>query len=124
MKAKTISDLHTEHIDWLIKLDFYKDELSVLLKRLEEVVSKNTSKEILASAEHFQNQFVVQKENIDELIHSIHEHESYLENRAEQNKTVQQRANDHPKMRDKVESFEKVFNELRLGFNKFLSVTM
>ena|ERR1041385_1800689 len=124
MKAKTISDLYTEHIDWLTRLDFYQEMLAGMLTQLEEIVSKNTSKNILASAEHFQNQFVVQKENIDKLRHAIHEHEIYLEHEAEKNKTDQQRTNDLPILRETIESFERIFNELRSEFKKFLSVTM
>ena len=126
MKAKTISDLHTEHSEWLKKLEFYKDDLLVMRSRLEEIASKNTSKEILARAEHFQNQFVVQKENIDEIHHSIKDHENYLENRVDENPAAsdQQHVHDHPKMRENIEGFEKVFNELRHEFNKFLSGAM
>jgi hypothetical protein len=126
MKTKTISDLHTEHNEWLAKLDFYTDEIKIMTSRLNEIASKNNGKEILASVEHFQNQFIVQKENIDEIRHSIKDHENYIENRVEENpaSSDQRQVHDHPKMRDTMNGFEKVFNELRQEFNGFLVKTM
>jgi hypothetical protein len=126
MKTKTISDLHTEHKEWLAKLDFYTDEIKIMTSRLGEIASKNNGKEILASVEHFQNQFIVQKENIDEIRHSINDHENYIENRVEENPTSsdQRQVHDHPKMRDTMNGFEKVFNELHHEFNSFLAKAM
>ena len=124
--TKPIADLHTEHKEWLGKLDFYKDEILIMRKRLEEIASKNTSKEILAQVEHFQNQLIVQRENIDELRHAIKDHENYLENRVTENPTAsdQRHVHDHPKMRGDVAGFEKNFNELRQEFSRFLSGVM
>jgi hypothetical protein len=55
-------------------LKFYEQEINFLEKLLGEVVSKNTSREALTEAEHFQNQFFVQKKNIEELETRIHRH--------------------------------------------------
>ena len=52
---------HAEHTDWISKLKFYDDEICILKNRLSEIISKNTQKDILAEAEHFQNQFIIQK---------------------------------------------------------------
>lgn len=57
--------------DWKRELSFFRDELPLLKKRLEEVVSKNTDKEILAEAEHFENKFRVMEMNIDDLMHDV-----------------------------------------------------
>lgn len=126
MNTKPITELHIEHTEWLKKLDFYTDEIAVMRKRVEEIASKNTGKEILAQIEHFQNQLIVQKNNVDEIRHSIKDHETYLENRIKENPTASDHrsVNDHPKMRENVNGFEKVFNELRHEFNSFLSKTM
>ena len=55
-------------------LKFYEQEFNFLEKLLGEVVSKNTSREALVEAEHFQNQFFIQKKNIEELETRIHRH--------------------------------------------------
>jgi hypothetical protein len=126
MKTKSIADLHSENKEWIGKLDFYKDEIIIMRNRLEEIASKNTSKEILAQVEHYQNQLIVQKENIDEMRHVIKDHENYLENRVVESVTAsdQRHVHDHPKMRENINGFEKVFNELRHDFNGFLSKAM
>jgi hypothetical protein len=125
MTTKPISQLHDEHTDWLKRLDFYADELMIMKARIAEVVAKNTSKDILAQAEHFQNSFIVQKNNIDELRHSINDHDHYLENRVEENPVAADKrmVNDHPKMRDSLNSFESNFNNIRHELNKFLAQT-
>lgn len=125
MNTKTIDALHAEHTDWLKRLDFYSDEITIMKNRIAEVAAKNTSKEILAQVEHFQNALIVQKNNIDELRHSIKDHDKYLENRVEENPVSagKRKANDHPVMRESVNSFESNFNALRQELNLFLAKT-
>lgn len=126
METKKVYDLHEEHKEWLSKLAFYKDETSVMQNRISEIANKNTLKEVLSMVEHFQNQLIVQRNNIDELNHSIMEHEAKLVQNAKENPTAidHRSVNDHPEMRDSFNSFEKVFNELRHELNGFLSKTM
>lgn len=126
METKKVYDLHEENKEWLNKLAFYKDELKVMQNRVSEIASKNSAKDVLASVEHFQNQLIIQRNSIDELAHSINDHETYLVNRAKENPTAidHRSVNDHPKMRDSFNSFEKVINELRKELNTFLSKTM
>jgi len=126
METKKVYDLHEEHKEWSSKLSFYKDEIKVMQNRVSEIASKNTGKEVSSSVEHFQNQLIVQRNNIDELAHSINEHETYLVKKAKENHTAidHKTVNDHPKMRDSFNSFEKVMNELRKELNVFLSKNM
>lgn len=123
MDTRTIEDLHTEHVDWLSKLQFYTDEIMLMKERIAEAASKNTSKEVLAQVEHFQNQLIVQKNNIDNLRHEVKDHENYLENRVEENPVAagKRKVHDHPLLRDKMESFEKHFNGLRKELQEFLA---
>ncbi|MCB0786643.1 MAG: hypothetical protein KDC02_20845, partial [Flavobacteriales bacterium] len=65
--TKHINDLHFEHQVWLNNLRFYKDEIAIFEHRLEDVVTRNTDREFLAQVEHFQNQYIREKEVIDEL---------------------------------------------------------
>lgn len=126
METKKVYDLHAENKEWLNNLAFYKDEIKVMQNRISEITSKNSNPEVLKQIEHFQNQLILQRNNIDELNHSIKDHENYLENRAKENPTSldQRKVNDHPKMRDSYTSFDKVFNELRKELNTFLSKWM
>src|SRR4051812_5933668 len=101
MEKKYAYDLHAEHKEFTNKLAFYKDEIKIMQSRIEEIASKNTSKEVLAFVDHFQNQLIIQKNNIDELNHRINEHEQYIQkNIAENpNSADHRKLNDHPKMR-------------------------
>jgi hypothetical protein len=112
---------HAEHIDWLSKLKFYNDEISILKNRLGEIASKNNQKEVLIQVEHFQNQFIVQKNNIDEISHSIRVDEDNIVKEISKNPTAvdHREMPSHSKEKEAVEIFEKNFNELRSEFKKF-----
>ncbi|HEU4716978.1 MAG TPA: hypothetical protein VFU15_04065 [Bacteroidia bacterium] len=123
MDTKPISELHAEHTEWLNKLDFYNDELIMMRERIQNVAAKNTGKDILAKIEHFQNQIIVQRNNIDEFRHAIKDHENYLEHRIDENPVASdhRKVHDHPKLRETMESFEKIFNGIRHELNEFLA---
>ena len=80
----------------------------------------------MAEVEHFQNQFIVQRNNIDELRHSIKEHENVVaaDARVHAGKMESSHSGRHAELKDQVVSFEKIFNELRHEFNSFLSKWM
>lgn len=112
--------LHEEHMQWLNKLSFYADDLTLLQRRLEEIVGKNNAPDFLAKAEHFQNQFIMRKEQIDELRHAIKDHETYVEGKVGNNPAANGVSlNDHAKEREDVESFENAFNTMRREFVEF-----
>ena len=61
---KTIDIIYTHYDqqrDWMSKLKFDQDKILIFKNRLSKIVSKNTQKDILAQAKHFQNQLIVQK---------------------------------------------------------------
>jgi hypothetical protein len=68
---ESITHLHVLCEDWKRELNFFADEIPMLRKRLEEVVSKNTDKEILSQVEHFENKFKLMALNTDELLHDV-----------------------------------------------------
>jgi hypothetical protein len=124
--SKTIYQLHEEHKIWLNKLAFYKDEVSIMKNRIAEIAQKNTSKEVLSFVEHFQNQLIIQNEQIDILKHNIGKHESSLESAANKNPVAvdHEKFDDHSVQRENMDTFEKIFNELRKELIGFLSKWM
>ncbi len=127
MEAKThISDLHSEHTEWLNKLSFNKDEIQSFNNRLAEVIKANNSIEVAANVEHFQNQFIRQREVIDELRHEIKQYENNLVMQVEANPVASDHriVVDHPGLRDQMETFEKIYSDLKNEFNHFLSKTL
>lgn len=120
---KNIYQLHEENKIWLNKLLFYKDELVIMQNRIAEVAKKNTSKDVLAFVEHFQNQLIIQKEQIDILSHDIRKHESFLEQAANKNPTAvdHEKFPDHGVQRTAVTNFEKIAEDLRKELIHFLA---
>lgn len=121
--TKHINDLHFEHQVWLNALSFYKEEIGIFEKRLEEVVTRNTVTEVLAQVEHFQNQYIREREVIDELRHDIKQHENFLEKESKEHPVaIDHRAfGDHVELRDRMETFEKLYRELKTEFMQWLS---
>jgi hypothetical protein len=123
---ETIYKQHEENTEWINKLDFYKDEITILKGRLEEIASKNNSQDVLAFVESYQNRFIIQRNNIDEISHKVKENEQALINEINSNPVAvdHRKTEYHAAEKDLVESFEKNFNDLRDEFNKFSSKWM
>ena len=121
MEQKYVYDLHSEHVAWLQQTGFYRDELTIMGRRLSEVASRNNSKEIQVQVEHFQNQLIIQRNQLDYLHHNIKQEENQVEDNIRQNPTAadHRKMDDHVKLRDDVEIFDKIFKELRRELNEF-----
>lgn len=126
MSYTTVNYCGIDHSIWLKELVFYDEELDTLEKRLLEIVQKNNGKEVMADVEHFQNQFVIQRINIDQLQHDIRKHDGNVaaEAQAHAGKMKSVEVSEHDKLKEQVETFGKLFNELRHEYNKFLSKWM
>ncbi len=122
MTKEKVSVISDEHQNWLGALVFYKDELNVLRGRLTEIASKNTSKELLAQVEHFENSITLQQENIDILKHDINLNLIEIAKQLQTNKAgyVENELHKlHTQQKDRFETTEKVIGELRHDFNRF-----
>ncbi len=121
-----ISHVSAEHSSWLRGIEFYNDELRIMKHRLEEVSYKNSAQDIKKDVEHYQNQFMVQETNLNHLKHDINNHFKHMESDVETH--AQHLSNvtlaEHDAMRDKYVTLEKIINEMRHDFNRFLSKTM
>lgn len=123
METQTyIFDLHEDHVEWLKALDFYQDEIMVFKNRLAEVSTKNTDLAIKKEVEKFQNKFIIQKNEIDNLRHYVRHSEHDIEEEVKKNPV----AVDHRKisenlgLRDRYQMFVKLFEELKVEFNEFV----
>ena len=79
MKQINIKHIASLHTTTLNSLAFYEQEIEILKKRLAEIASKNTGHEVSEGIEHFQNQFIIHGEKIDELKHAFHSNLHTLE---------------------------------------------
>jgi len=120
---KPIAELHVEHKEWLNKLLFYNDDLKIMQSRLDEIASKNNNQEVLVFVERFENQFKIQKEQIDILNHDIKQHVNNIEESVINNPIASnhRKMADHSEERKKMIRFEELFAELRKDLLSFLS---
>lgn len=121
-----IYDQHQENQDWLKRLDFYKEEIQILRERLEELTRKNTDAQFLKSVEHFQNQFLIQRNHIDELSHDIRLNEGKLVHEILHNPVAvdHRKVENHDTESDFMDYFEKNFARIRAEFNQMASKWM
>ena len=126
MSYTTVIHFGSDHLEWLKSIDFYEGELDILEGRLEEIVRKNNGAEAMTGVEHFQNQFTIQRNNIDELRHSINEHAVKVSADAKKHAGKMEAGfvGDHKQLKDRVKIFEKIINDLRQEFNVFLAKWM
>lgn len=121
-KNNKIFEQHYESSEWMNKLFFYEDELAIMQRRLQEIAGANTSSEVLARVEHFQNQLMVQRNNIDSIKHDVKKDENRLEASVQMNgvATDHRSLAYHNREKNEVDVFEKNFNALRDELKKFL----
>lgn len=123
---ESIAKLHNLCEDWKRELKFFKDEIPVLRKRLDEVVSKNTSEDILKDVEHFENKFKILSTHIDELLHDVNVKTDELTSQAAtQTKYINVKMFDADTvLEDLMLSTSKDFHETKNSYYKFLSKVM
>ena len=123
---KQLDELHKEHKRWIDELEFAKDEIKTFKNRLSEVVSKNTKTDVLAPAEHFQNQFIRQLEVIDELEHDVNAEQHKLVVKARENNVAVDHTtfSENDKLVDRMQMFTKLFKELKDEYNTYLAKVM
>ncbi len=120
------SDLHFEHQQWRRELLFWEDELKSLQNRLNELVLRWTDKEVLAQLEHYQNQFIIQENAIDELEDHINFHETNISEQFKKGKDVLdlQMIKEHIEFRNQMDTQRNLYSELKGNFFRFLSKYM
>ena len=126
MQTISVKKIDNRHSEWKSLLEFYKDELEVFENRLNEVAEKNTTKEIMQMTEHFQNQFLIQAENIDILVHDINEHLHLLANDIKQHggHIDQGQMLTRDLLKTRVEKEQEIFRQIKTEFMRFLSKVM
>lgn len=117
-----IGDLHFDHMEWINSLGFYKDEIGIFEHRLEDIVRRNTKQDVMAELEHFQNQFIREKEVIDELRHDIKQAENELERESKDHPVAIDHRwfTDHTSLRERFLTFEKLYRDLKGEFHQWL----
>jgi hypothetical protein len=118
----TIGEVHFQHRIWRNSINFYKDELKIFQERLEEIASKNTKEDIRIKIEQFQNKLIIQHNELDKLEHLV----NVSEDKAVESGQIHIRRIDYEAtdnyldIKSSMEDFEKLYNELKKDFYRFL----
>ena len=122
----TTAHLHLLCEDWTRTIQFYKTEIPYFKKRLVEISSKNTGEDIRKQIEHFENEFIVLNEDLDQLQHNVNLQQDIAMKSAKEKplfinvRNVQVDDN----LGELIDSFDVEFAENKKQFYRFLSNTM
>ena len=122
----TIPKLHQEYHTWMSELNFYKEEIKRYERRLEDVINKKQPIEVKANVEQFQNQFICEKEVIDELKHKLNVSEKQLAGFVKELSGLgldSIKMDNHPKLREDMNVFRNLFNDMKDRFKNFSTLT-
>ena len=118
----SISSLHLEYQLWVRELIFYKEEIKIFENHLQMVLQRNSKSEVKAQVEHFQNQFIRQKEVIDILKHNLNISEKQLAAFAYDLSGAGSESikmDNHAALRQEMIIFRKLYKELKHDFRLF-----
>jgi hypothetical protein len=121
----TIPKLHGEYRLWMNELNFCKEEIRIFERHLENVINNNTDPATTAQVEHFQNQFIREREVIDELKHKLNISERQLAGFVRELSGLgleSIKMDNHPNLREEIKMFRKIYTELKNEFRKFDAV--
>lgn len=104
-------------------MDLTRDEILSFENRLQEIAKANTGKDILVQVEHFQNQFIRQKEILDALRHDIHEDELRIAENVKEDSVVVEhiKLEENFRLKDGMQTFQKICNKLRSEYMLFIA---
>ncbi len=120
------SSMHFEHQQWNGELAFWKQELGFFNKRLNELVNRWTDKDVLAQLEHYQNEFILHGNVIEDLQETIEKHETRIAGQSKTNTDALdiQSTKEHVEFRNKIETQRHIYSELKKEFFRFLEKYM
>jgi hypothetical protein len=120
----TIEEYYNRELnEWASTITFYLGETDILKNRLTEVAAKNNKPSINAQVEHFENQFVVQKNSLQLLQHKMRIQMDRLaaEVKAGTGLNNLDIVDEQHFLRESVHLAEKIFIELKHSFYRFLA---
>lgn len=120
----TAQELYTIELnEWGKTIDFYLVELGIFEERLAEVSIKNNKQPIIGSIEHFQNQFIAQKEALQMLGRDVHRQRNKIvaQVKVADIMTDMDIVDTQFLLRDRMHLAEKIAVELKHSFYRFLA---
>jgi chromosome segregation ATPase len=120
----SIDQFQEELQSWKHELSSSKQEIRYFEQHLENVSLQKLPKDLLAQVEHFQNSFICQKEVIDQLRHDLPDSRHKVEYVFRSSRSVipdQEGSGAHDGLRDRMDTFRRIYDEVRAEFRRFES---
>ncbi len=122
---KSITVLHTDITEWKSNVELVRSEITTFQKQLSEIVTKNNHEEVLKGVEHFQNLFIRQLEVSDEFFHDLKASDKELARKANTGTDSESVfAEDDKALKDRADTYNKLFLELKNEYHLFLEKWM
>ncbi|MBK8846946.1 MAG: hypothetical protein IPO27_10525 [Bacteroidetes bacterium] len=118
-----LTELHAEQKAWQASISKHIEEIKTLEDQLASIIKRKADTDTLRHVEHFQNQFIIQRESLDILRHDCKQYENEIE-------YIQANAKDktgiginslHDVEQNKLSDFENNFANLKSEFQGFYS---
>ena len=116
----SIEQIQDEFQSWKRELSSTKEEIKSFEKELAGLASHSHNRDIFPHIEHFQNNFIRQKEVIDELKHDLPDSPRRLESIL-YSSNIGGDHDVHAELCDRMDMFRKLYQELREKFQRFES---
>jgi hypothetical protein len=116
--------LHVEYQFWIAELNFDVELIKIFESHLAFIASGNTDKKLMPRIEQFQNQFIRQREVIDELKHDLNVSEKQLAAFLRDMSPIgfdNERLDNHSELRERFLTFRDLFDDLKVRFRRFES---
>jgi hypothetical protein len=118
----SIDQFQEELQSWKHELSSFKQEIRHFEKHLEHMSIQKLPKDLLAQVEHFQNNFICQKEVIDKLRHDLPDSRHKVEHIFRRSLTfhhAQEGSDMHDSLRERMDTFRRIFDEIKEEFSRF-----
>lgn len=120
VNQEKLSDLLSEHAGWQNQILNFKAELKAMKDELGTIVSRFTPREVPASAEHFQNQFILQRDVLDIMRHDFKQFENKVEDAQKGNNEVSEYLSQmRVAYNTRLADYDKIYHELKNEFEVF-----
>ncbi len=116
MPLTNFDKLHHQHQEWKKDLLLNEKEIKSLREELTELAAGRLEHDIAAKVEHFQNALIRQKDVVNDLLGNITKGDKMMSEAEGDNAQLHML---HNKLQDDMETFNRLFIELREEFKAF-----
>jgi hypothetical protein len=123
-QGRHFNELHEDHKDWILELEFNKKEIPFFQQLLENFAKTQAYGPQKAFIEQFQNKLIAQNELNDILLHEVKESEAKLVNfiKTHEKNIEFITFSDHAAQRNKMALHRKFYTEMKQQFFQGISL--